>query len=171
MVPLVPFGSHEALDWSRDLAPLIGLPLAILAAVVALLGRSAPLRTALVTVASVLTVAAGHVTAAPYLARNFDLAPLAGYLGRLQSQGHPIANVSKYHGQYHFLGRLERPIEVTWENEVAAWARAHPDGKIVAYHDHPIIGGPPELVHPYRGHQVAVWDAVAVAADPDLVHR
>jgi hypothetical protein len=54
---------------------------------------------------------------------------------------------------------------------VLAWVAAHPNGKVIAYHDHGIRGGSPEFVQTYRNRQVAIWDAAQVLADPALVER
>ena len=159
-------------DWSLDLAPLAGLPAAAAAVFAVLFPLGGRLRrTALIAGAGVLLVITAHLTAAPYLARSFDLEPLARRIAELQRAGHPVAHVSKYHGQYHFLGRLETPIAATWEHDVQAWAAAHPDGKVIGYHDHGIRGGPPEFVQAFRHRQVAIWSAAQVLADPTLVKR
>ena len=168
-----PSGVTERLpEWIADLAPLAGLPI-VLAAVAAVVTRAKhrETRVALVGGAGLLLVIAGHLTAAPYLDRAFDLRPVAERIAALQRAGHPVANLSKYHGQYHFLGRLESPLDVTWEHEVGDWAAAHPDGHVVAYHDRGIRGGPPAFVHDFRGRQVAIWDASTIVADPTLVER
>ena len=158
--------------WTLDLAPLVGRPAAAAAAFAVLfpLGDQSR-RTAMMTGAAVLLVIAAHLTAAPYLGRAFYLEPLARRIAELQRAGHPVAHISKYHGQYHFLGRLETPIATTWEHDALAWVAAHPNGKVIAYHDHGIRGGSPEFVQKYRNRQVAIWDAAQVLVDPALVER
>ena len=159
-------------DWVMDLAPLAGLPAAATAAFAVLFPLSHPFhRTATITGATVLLVIAAHLTAAPHLERAFDLKPLAMRIAELQRTGHPLAHISKYHGQYHFLGRLKKPVAATWEHDVEAWAAAHPTGKVIAYHDHGIGEGSPEFVQKYRNRQVAIWDTGQVLADPTLVKR
>jgi 4-amino-4-deoxy-L-arabinose transferase-like glycosyltransferase len=158
--------------WIRDLAPLAGLPAAAAAAFAVLFPLGGAFgRTVMMTGAGVFLVIAAHLTAAPYLGRAYDLEPVARRIAALQRAGHPVAHISKYHGQYHFLGRLEEPVAATWEHDVKAWAAAHPGGKVIAYHDHGIRGGPPEFVHTFRNRQVAIWDAAQVLADPTLVKR
>ena len=53
--------------------------------------------------------------------------------------------------------------------DILAWVAAHPNGKVIAYHDHGIRGGSPEFVQTYRNRQVAIWDAAQVLADPALL--
>ena len=45
----------------------------------------------------------------------------------------PIANVGKYHDQFHFYGRLTRPLAVVQPSDAPAWARNHPNGWLVSY--------------------------------------
>ena len=174
VVAAVPPGTAVGLppDWSLDLAPLAGLPAAAAAVFAVLFPRGGRFRrTALIAGAGVVLVIAAHLTAAPYLARAYDLGPVAQRVAELQRAGHAVANISKYHGQYHFLGRLEEPIRAIWEHDAAAWAAAHPGGKVIAYHDHGIPAGSPEFVRTFRNRQVAIWDAAEVLADPTLVKR
>ena len=118
VVAAVPPGTAVGLppDWSLDLAPLAGLPAAAAAVFAVLFPRGGRFRrTALIAGAGVVLVIAAHLTAAPYLARAYDLGPVAQRVAELQRAGHAVANISKYHGQYHFLGRLEEPIRAIWE--------------------------------------------------------
>ena len=84
-----------------------------------------------------------------------------------------MANFSKYHGQYNFLGRLTKPIiQVGMFNpDTANFIAAHPDGKIIAYHDHPITMAKPVAVFRFRSRQIAIWDASVVARLPDITER
>ena len=156
--------------WAAGLSPW-GLGWAAAAAVLAAWPhRALARRTAALAYSVILLLIAGQVAAGPYLKASFDLAPVARHIAGLQSRGYLVANISKYHGQYNFLGRLEAPLDVTWENEAQDWAAAHPQAKLVSYHDHPLLGVP-DFVHRFRNKTVAIWDAGAVAANPDLVLR
>lgn len=64
----------------------------------------------------------------------YDLRELAHHLARVQADGVALATVGKYHGQFQFLGRLTRPLEVLPENELPAWLAAHPNGRVVLHH-------------------------------------
>jgi hypothetical protein len=66
-------------------------------------------------------------------AKWYDIKPLSIYLSRIQGQGYPIANAARYEGQYQFLGRLRRPLEVISEDDVSTWLATHPDGRVVRY--------------------------------------
>jgi 4-amino-4-deoxy-L-arabinose transferase-like glycosyltransferase len=87
--------------------------------------------TALAGAATVLLVAA-HVGFARYVAPAYDVGPIARYLHALERGGHPIAHVGRYHAQFQFAGRLERPLEVIDQADVARWRAEHPGGVVVS---------------------------------------
>ncbi len=128
-------------------------------------------RTGAIAVAAVLFLVAVQVSARPYLMEAFDLAPAARYIAGLQDQGYRFANVSKYHGQYHFLGRLKEPIDQIRAIEAGTWVRNHPRGKVIAYYYNLPDGLNPDFVQAFRGRKIAVLDASVVAANPDIVKR
>ena len=143
----------------RELAPLAALPAAIAAVLAVWLPRW---RMVAVAAAGALLVAAGHLAIEPHLRRAFDLGPLAGHVAGLQREGFLVAHVHKYHGQYHFLGRLEKPLAITWQHEALRWARQHPDARMIVTHDQLPEDIEPEFSQRYRSRLLAVWDARTV---------
>ncbi|HYP68462.1 MAG TPA: glycosyltransferase family 39 protein, partial [Thiobacillaceae bacterium] len=67
------------------------------------------------------------------LASAYDVTPMALQLRRLQQNGVPIAHEGKYHAQYQFAGRLERPLEVISSQSLPEWFSHHPQGRAVVY--------------------------------------
>jgi hypothetical protein len=67
----------------------------------------------------------------------FDLKAMAQHIHRLQQQGVNVAHFGTYHGQYHFLGRLKRPLLELPRKEVdvARWLGARPGAAAVHYAD------------------------------------
>ena len=135
-----------------------------------------PLRTvagrlAALAALSVVLVAAAHAAAMPVLRDAFDLEPLARRLGTWESAGRPLAHYGKYHGQFHFLGRLRRPFAIIGDQEVAQWVADNPNGLIISYHDRVPPQGGPAASQTYRKKIIGVWDAAAVAADLRIVQR
>jgi len=125
-------------------------------------------------------IAAAHLALAPGLALAYDTRPAARVLARLEAEGRPVAHAAKYHGQFHFAGRLRRPLAVVHLPRVAAWARRHPDGAVVVYYGDPAegwrrvdearsLGRAPLFAGPFRGDVMAVWPASALAAHPRLL--
>ena len=158
--------------WTGAVAPAWML-LAVAAAVIAALVPAGGLwkRMAVLTCMTVALVVSVHLAARPLLAAAFDLRPLAGRLALWEDAGRPLAHYGKYHGQFHFLGRLKNPMTITGDGEVQAWVAEHPDGKIVTYQRRVPPHVTPDFVLPFRSQLITVWDASVVAADPTVVKR
>lgn len=67
------------------------------------------------------------------LSPAFDMTPMGRQLKALEEQGVPVAHASAYNDQYHYYGRLLRPLQVIQRGEVGAWVERNPDGRVVAY--------------------------------------
>jgi len=103
---------------------------------------------------------------------RYDVTAMAEKIGQLQRRGNRVAHFGKYDGQYHFPGRLERPLEILMSPKaVQDWAEKHPEGYIVLYCkecDKDFSNGA-EFVQPYRGRWAALWKAKALEASPDVL--
>jgi 4-amino-4-deoxy-L-arabinose transferase-like glycosyltransferase len=121
-------------------------------------------RVRMLAAASPALVLAIHLGIVPWLRPAHDLHPIGNHLHALQQSGVPIAHLGKYHGQFHFLGRLTRPIEVLELVEIQDWAQDNPSGRIIGYSDgvrwQP--PGEPEFSQRYRRAQVFVWGPDAI---------
>ncbi|HKU60757.1 MAG TPA: glycosyltransferase family 39 protein [Gemmatimonadales bacterium] len=100
-----------------------------------------------------------HLAGAAALRRSFDLEPVAAMLKRGEQAGRPIAYVGPYSGQFHFLGRLDRPFEEIPRDSMPAWSASHPLGLVVR-----VVGGRSRaagalIARPYGEYVVAVWSA------------
>lgn len=120
---------------------------------------------------SVLLVVSAHLAALPEFRESFNLEPLARHLARWEKAGFVLANYGKYHGQFHFLGRLEKPMDLVGDGEIVEWLAANPRGKVVTYQNQRPTEGHPDLVRAFRGSWISVWDSEEVRRDPDLVKR
>ncbi|UCC56270.1 MAG: glycosyltransferase family 39 protein [Gammaproteobacteria bacterium] len=167
---VVPFYPGIA-PWLADIHPAWGAGIMVIAVVLVLLG---PLRTdhypPVLALCSVLVT--GLFQAGVFRAGvpSYDLQAVSRLVATVQAAGWPVANLASYHGQFHFYGRLTRPIISLPEGAAVAWARDHPDGLLVAYDDpagsdHPTA----EYVQPYRGGSLVVWSGASVAANPDVL--
>jgi hypothetical protein len=63
----------------------------------------------------------------------FDIRPMGQRLKALQEAGVPLAHNGDYAGQYQFVGRMVDEPEAVSRVEIAAWFKAHPDGKVIVY--------------------------------------
>ncbi len=97
----------------------------------------------------------------------YDVRELSAYLGRMQDEGVAVSYVGTYHGMFNFLGRLKEPVETIREEDVAHWARAHPEGLVIADEEHlqPKEGLVPVYEHDYGiHHTLRVWEGSTITA-------
>jgi 4-amino-4-deoxy-L-arabinose transferase-like glycosyltransferase len=88
------------------------------------------------SVTTVSIIAVLHLGVASAIAPAYNLSAVSVRLANIQSQGKKVAYVSKYHGEYQFLGRLTVPLtELHSEAEIHQWAGQHSDGIIVMCYD------------------------------------
>jgi len=127
----------------------------------------------LVALLPVVTVVAVHLAAAPVLNSVYDLRPIARHLKELENAGAALANFGKYHGQYHFLGRLEKPIAVMGvvQDDQERFLKAHPNGRIVAYYDNLPDQADPVATYIFRQRTVAIWTAQTMIDHPGIGDR
>jgi hypothetical protein len=98
-----------------------------------------------------LLVVLANAAVSPMTRGAYDVRALACRIHGWQESGRAVAHVGKYHGQFHFVGRLRAPLEVIPEGTERQWLLAHPGGKVIAYQarDVPLPRGA-EFTHPYR---------------------
>ncbi|HSF39184.1 MAG TPA: glycosyltransferase family 39 protein [Thermoanaerobaculia bacterium] len=147
-------------SWASEVSP--GAGLALLAAGVGFLlaferlfaRRQAALT--LLTLALVTAVSLGFSEAAR---EAYDLDPISRYLWVTERQGRRIAYSGDYHGEFHFLGRLERPFEEILPGSEHLWILEHPHGRVIQnLHYLPPGIARAEFTQPYRGGDIlAVW--------------
>jgi 4-amino-4-deoxy-L-arabinose transferase-like glycosyltransferase len=101
----------------------------------------------------------------------YDLAAISQTLSALQAEGRAIAWLGKYHGQFHFLGRLQQRIEpLQARGRLQAWLDANPDGYLLVNYKTPQPRVPAALrVQPYRGGSLVLWPAARLRAQPHWV--
>jgi len=114
-----------------------------------------------VFVASILFLGVGEGVVVNVIGSRYDLRKTASILNSYEKQGRPIAHSGKYHGQFHFLGRLKRPFQVISDSQIDSWLREHPGGRVVAYSRRPSRSSTWELIHTqrYRGSTLKILGA------------
>jgi hypothetical protein len=111
-------------------------------------------------------------TLKPVMTKKYDLRPISIYLSKMQRQGYVIANYGKYHGQFHFLGKLEQPIIEIGDGTVKNWLSQNSQAKIIAIQK--MISTPPpkpDFIQKYRSKYILVWDRSAVTSNLSLPQR
>lgn len=64
---------------------------------------------------------------------SYDVHPVAREIRKLQDRDVPVANEGRYHAQYQFAGRLEKPLAQLNASEIPSWLDSHPNGVVVMY--------------------------------------
>ncbi len=153
-------------DWAAGVGPVLWTAPVVAGSVY--LFRKGAAGVSAVAGFSVMIVIAVHGLARPGLERAYDLRQLAAAVGDLQGKGHPVAHDGKYHGQYQFLGRLEKPLPFVDCKTAPAWLKARPDGYLLAYRRTPASGVEPAYFQRFRGRYVGLWEGTRVLAHPDV---
>ncbi|MBI5039927.1 MAG: hypothetical protein HZB57_01555, partial [Gammaproteobacteria bacterium] len=158
--------------WASGLEPLWGIPF-LLAALLWWLWRPATLVAAVqaLALAGVLAIVGIHLSVLRVAAPAYDLHEMSVRIAAIQAAGHPVAHLGKYHSQFHFFGRLKRPLKeiAPIPKRVLGWARKHPDGYLVLYYDQwpqPLPHADAEYTQDFRGDpaDLALWSAKKLLA-------
>lgn len=156
--------------WVLEVSVVPGLVLLVTGLVIAVAKFRTPAAVARsLALQMVLLILLGHLFVVRPAAADYDLRPLALYFAGLERQEYPLAQISKYHGQYHFLGRLREPLAILAREGLQQWFVENPDGRVITYHrEPPKTDAGPEIAKRFRSRYIAVWDRTQVLANPDL---
>jgi 4-amino-4-deoxy-L-arabinose transferase-like glycosyltransferase len=157
---------HNALV--QSLAPMGtvgGVIFALLALALLIPTRDETARIAVVGLIGALT-ANGLFSATMWPA--FDMRGASALLAYVQSEDRPIANLQSYDGQFHFFGRLTKPIVSLHDHQaLVEWATQNPNGLIISYPSH--LSDTQKkgalYVQPFRGVWLTIWAAPKIVAD------
>ena len=171
---LTVFAFSAAPSWLELVNTRWGLALAVAGVAMLFSGKlSLPGRIGAIASLSAVFVVVGHLALQPVLASSYDLRPVALRLAQWERDGIPLANFSKYHGQYNFLGRLKKPVTQIGilSPDKKDFLEHHPDGKIIAYHETLPTAAKPVAVYRFRDRLIAIWDARTVIRHPNITER
>ena len=79
-----------------------------------------------------LIVAEGILVKA--IGRSYDIREAARIIKSYEVRRMPIAHTGKYHGQFHFLGRLNKPFKIISKSKIDSWLADHPRGRVITYY-------------------------------------
>jgi 4-amino-4-deoxy-L-arabinose transferase-like glycosyltransferase len=146
-------------SWAPEVSPGVGVALLALAgASFFFFDRIFARRAAAPTLISLALVIGVHLGLSEAAREAYDLEPIARYLSVAEKQGRPIAYVGDYHGQFHFLGRLKKPLQEIPFGAESLWIRQNPRGKVIQdFHYLPPDVSRAEFTQPYRDDVLAVW--------------
>jgi len=157
-------------DWVAALPVWLGaLVFAAGALAVFLRPRSLPSAVVLLGSLAPTLILSIHLFGVPVAAAAYDLTEISRRVGVLERSGVPVAIRRKYQDQFHFLGRLEKPLDAIELDEVEPWFQEHPEGRFIAVHRFGLPpGGRPEYSQLYRGGWIAIWDRAGTLAHPEI---
>ena len=150
---------HDPIAWWWALPP-IGAAIMLLVWQRGWITRNAAVHALAVSTVVLLCgvqLAAGRAGSVPY-----DTAPMAAAVKRALHDGHPVAMVGAYNGEYHFEGRLQdERIDVVLPNDAAQWLREHASGLLLRYDRGRDAAVPAGVVarHPFRNGWVTLSSA------------
>jgi 4-amino-4-deoxy-L-arabinose transferase-like glycosyltransferase len=125
--------------------------------------------TVLASVAALILISCGFFS---LKARGFDTMEPAQQISKLMAEQKDIAYYgSKYHGQYHFNGRLNRPIAaISLYPDLYRWAKGHPDAYIIV--DYRETDALPKSIfsysYPCKSHKVGLMSSKVLLENPNL---
>jgi 4-amino-4-deoxy-L-arabinose transferase-like glycosyltransferase len=166
VLPLLVAGNHLHAEWAVAAAPYsryFSVVFLLVGGLLLLRGRGELRRLA---VAGLVGALALNTLFTLTLWPRWDLRPTAHLLNTAEQANRPIAYLGNYEGQFHFEGRLTRPItELFGDQALQDFARSHPDGVIVT-HPEKLDANDLRyalLVQPFRSSWLVVWSAVSLA--------
>jgi 4-amino-4-deoxy-L-arabinose transferase-like glycosyltransferase len=105
----------------------------------------------------------------------YDMQPFANHLAAIERQGATIAHWQEYHGDFNFLGRLQKPLVKIDKPEILRdWLTQHPQDYLVLIRqpDPTLSEDGVEFAQFYRGtRRVMLWKADELSKRPELLSR
>ena len=104
-----------------------------------------------------------------------NMQAFADRLAVAERSGEAIAHWREYHGDFNFLGRLEKPLtEIHAQQELLGWMDAHRQGYVVLVRppDPTISEEGAEFTQFYRGgRRIMLWQSAALLNRPETLER
>lgn len=137
-------------DWNNPPA-WPGVILIISAMTLMLAGRNRIWLMPSLALLGALTFAVLQIGAFKSLGAIYDVHPIAREIRKLQDGGVPVANAGRYHAQFQFHGRLEKPLEQLDKNGMLPWLDNNPNGVVVVYAKRNRVPANAQFSQAYRG--------------------
>jgi len=128
------YSPAESPYWLQHVSSYAVIPFLLVALVGLFFIHGPRLKTVqLISFQTLLLLIAAHFTLFVPAMQGYDLKAIAEDIAQLQEQGYRIAHNGKYRGEYHFLGRLQKPLDIVYDHTEQQWIDEHPDGYVIAY--------------------------------------
>jgi hypothetical protein len=160
-------------EWTNEINRWWALPLIVFGAIMLIRPAKKGFRRLLsISIISPLLIIVLFGMLKPVMSKGYDLRKISMYLGKMQRQGYVIANYGKYHGQFHFLGKLKQPIIETGDGSINEWLIRNPKAKVISVQNKIGTQIPkPDFIQKYRGKYILVWDRSLLMIHPNLAKR
>ena len=160
-------------EWTTDINRWWAIPLVGFGAIMFIKPPKKGFRRLLtISIISPVLIVVLFGTLKPIMSKAYDLRKISIYLSTVQRQGYIVANYGKYHGQFHFLGKLEQPIIETGDGNIKEWLFQNPLAKIISVQKQIRAQSPkPDFIQKYRGKYILVWDRATLIRQPSLAQR
>lgn len=161
-------GWSDGPDWLAQIQILWGLALLAWAGVLLAMKFSLVGVIRVAALGSLLWTLVMYLALAELVRPPFDLSRTSQALAELQRNDRPLAYLGKYHGQFHFLGRLTGRIEpLISQLQLHDWLRANRDGYLLVNYKRPLEALPGGvLIQPYRGGSLVLWPVAQLREEP-----
>ncbi len=131
-------------------------------------GENSLFRICLVSGAALLLLQCAFFSIEAY---RYDLTPPARKIAALRAAGRDVTYYgAKYHGQYNFLGRLQKPLNtIQHQANLLKWAVNHSSDYIIVRYK------PPSAIHqqyehfPFKNRYIALLPVKDILANPALL--
>jgi len=125
--------------------------------------RNKPRSLVILGLAGAVLPMVAQLAVAPMIYPANDVRPMALAIRQGQDQGITVAHAGKYHDQYHFFGRLQKPLVAVPNEALTSWLIQHPQAWAVLYLRNKEVLTSKEILatQPYRGKTVVLVTAKA----------
>ena len=97
---------------------------------------------------------------------RYDLHGISEAVRAKQSEGYQVIHQGKYHGQFHFVGKLQQPlVALEDKKEIARYVATHDKVALITYERQNTPIEPMEIFfrQPFRSKQVVLWNKNGIA--------
>jgi 4-amino-4-deoxy-L-arabinose transferase-like glycosyltransferase len=125
-------GETDKPYWMHAVIPYYAIGFVVLALAGPMLAKGNMLKAVrILSLQTVLVLAVAHVSLFTPAEKGYDMKQIAEEIHHLQEQGELIAYNGKYHGEFHFVGRLQKPLQIVYDHTEQQWMKDHPEGWVI----------------------------------------
>ena len=114
-----------------------------------------------------------NITFNIFFEKRYNLKIASKKIEKLITSYNKIVYIGKYHGQFHYLGKIKEPIETIEGNKVSEWISNNPKGYIIYNHKlkKDLYDITVYFKQAYRGRVLAIWTSEEASKNLDVFTR